>query len=152
MKSVCVLLSTYNGEKYLKELLDSVLNQNCEDKIKVSIFVRDDGSSDNTTNILKEYEQNGKIILFGHGGCNLGFAKSFSSLLANAPLSDYYAFCDQDDIWLPDKLISAVERLEKEDNNEIPLLYSTNLIVVDKDLNEITRDTHIHMTKNPKHQ
>ncbi len=146
MKKVCVLLSTYNGEKYLKELLDSVLGQK---NVDVIIFARDDGSKDSSLNILKEYESSGRgrLILAETENVNWGFAKSFSWLLKNAPNADFYAYCDQDDIWLQNKLQNAVEALSREDN-DIPLLYHTNLIVVDKNLREITRDTHLHMSKN----
>lgn len=128
MKTVCVLLSTYNGEKYLKEQIDSVLNQK---GVKVILCVRDDGSKDSTLEILKEYEKENKLNLdFGE---NLGYQKSFYLLLKNAPFADYYAFCDQDDVWDDDKLLCAVSMLEKEDDT-IPLLYYSALKVVNKDL------------------
>ena len=124
MKIVCVLLSTYNGEKYLKEQLDSVLNQK---DITLNFLVRDDGSTDSTIDILKQYEKEGKIKLIV--GKNIGYKKSFYELAKLAPLSDYYAFCDQDDVWDDDKLITAVNMLERE-NNSIPLLYFSALRVV----------------------
>lgn len=148
MKKVCVLLSTYNGEKYLRPLLDSVLNQK---DVDVLIFARDDGSKDFSRDILKEYAKTGKLILAETENVNWGFAKSFSWLIKNAPDADFYAYCDQDDIWLENKLKNAVDRLSQEDEN-LPLLYHTNLIVVDKDLKEITQDTHLHMTKNSPYQ
>ena len=128
MRKVCVLLSTYNGEKYLREQIDSVLNQK---DVDVTLCVRDDGSKDGTIQILREYEKVGKIRL--EIGENKGYQKSFYLLLANAPETDYYAFCDQDDVWDDDKLISAVKMLEAEDNS-IPLLYYSALKVVNKDL------------------
>ncbi len=128
MIKVCVLLSTYNGETYLREQLDSVLNQQ---GVEVIFFVRDDGSKDNTVNILKEYQEKGKIIL--NVGENLGFAKSYLWLNNNAPKADYYAFCDQDDVWESDKLLCATNKLEKLDNTK-PNLYYSALKVVDKNL------------------
>ena len=128
MKSVCVLLSTYNGEKYLRQQLDSVLNQK---GIILNFLVRDDGSTDSTIDILKQYEKDGKIKLIV--GKNIGYKKSFYELAKLAPLSDYYAFCDQDDVWDDDKLITAVNMLERE-NNSIPLLYFSALRVVNKNL------------------
>lgn len=128
MKSVCVLLSTYNGEKYLRQQLDSVLNQK---GIILNFLVRDDGSTDSTIDILKQYEKDGKIKLIL--GENVGYQKSFYLLLKNALQSDYYAFCDQDDVWDDDKLISAVNMLEKEDNT-LPILYYSALKVVNKNL------------------
>ena len=128
MKKVCVLLSTYNGEKYLREQIDSVLNQK---EVDVTLCVRDDGSKDSTIEILKSYEQSGKIKL--EIGENVGYQRSFYLLLLNAPEADYYSFCDQDDVWDDDKLIAAVKMLEAEDNSK-PLLYYSALKVVNKDL------------------
>lgn len=151
-KTVTIILSTYNGEQYLRPLLDSVLAEDTRDgELTISLFVRDDGSKDGTVEILKEYADKGLLTLADYGKENVGFAKSFSWLINHAPQSDYYAFCDQDDIWLPHKISNAITVLEKE-NSDIPLLYSTNLIVVDKNLKEITRDTHIHMSRNSPYQ
>lgn len=150
MKKICVLLSTFNGEKYLKELIDSVLKQDTKNGyLQITLFARDDGSSDGTVNILKHYAEKNLITLYDDGkpSCNLGFSKSFSNLLKRAPKADYYSFCDQDDVWLPKKLINAVNAFEAEDET-LPLMYSTNLIVTDKDLKEITRETHLHYTRN----
>ncbi|MCM1533414.1 MAG: glycosyltransferase [Corallococcus sp.] len=147
-KTVCILLSTYNGEKYLRPLLDSALAQDTQNgELSISMFVRDDGSKDGTVDILKEYAEKGLLTLADYGKENMGFAKSFSWLIFNAPQSDYYAFCDQDDIWLPQKISNAVNALEKEDAS-LPLLYNTNLIVVNKDLKELTRETHLHQSRN----
>lgn len=150
MKKVSVLLSTYNGEKYLRELLDSVLAQDTMDgELEITLFVRDDGSRDGTAEILREYAEKG-LLIFANGNeesVNIGFAKSFSYLINNAPVSDYYCFCDQDDVWLTKKISCAVTALEKEDDS-LPLLYSTSLIVVDENLKEITRETHLHLSKN----
>ncbi len=96
MNNVAVLLSTYNGEKYLRELLDSVFNQK---DVNLTLFVRDDGSSDKTVQILEKYKKKGFPIDISCGRGNLGFGKSFATLIQNAPSTfDYYACCDQDDI------------------------------------------------------
>ncbi len=112
-KKVAVLISTYNGEKYLKEQLDSILNQTYPN---IEIVIRDDGSSDSTIEIIKEYQQRHDNITFKEG-TNIGFIKSFFKLLeiANA---DYYAYCDQDDIWLENKLELAVQLLEGADDSK----------------------------------
>ncbi|MDR2991317.1 MAG: glycosyltransferase [Burkholderiaceae bacterium] len=128
-KSVCVLLSSYNGEKYLTVQLDSLLAQR---GVNLKILVRDDGSSDGTCAILEKYQQAGKLNFFQ--GENVGYAKSFYLLVKNAPDCDYYAYCDQDDFWEEDKLSTAVAMLEKLDK-EKPALYYSALKVVDKDLN-----------------
>lgn len=122
---ISVLLSTYNGEKFLAEQIDSLLSQT----VKTNIVVRDDGSKDNTINILRNYSD--AISLYE--GKNLGFALSFWELLSLAPKSDYYAFCDQDDVWDNDKVEKAINMLKQNDDN-IPLLYCCNVRLVDEDL------------------
>lgn len=103
---ICILLSTYNGEKYLEEQLQSLLNQ---EGVEFRIFVRDDGSTDKTKEILDLWQSRG--LLNWYAGKNVGFANSFMDLLEKAPLADYYAFSDQDDIWLPQKLKIAIEKI-----------------------------------------
>jgi glycosyltransferase involved in cell wall biosynthesis len=125
---VQILLSTFNGEKYLKEQIESLLYQT---GINVSILVRDDGSTDNTTLILEEYKQNGKLDYFV--GTNTGYGKSFLKLASICQGADYYAFCDQDDVWCDDKLISAIEKLEQY-QEDMPNLYFSNLKYVDENL------------------
>lgn len=127
MKTVQVFLSTYNGEKYIKEQIESLLAQK---EVKVSILVRDDGSKDHTVDVLRDYEKQGAIKL--HVGKNIGYAKSFLDLVAQAVEADYYAFCDQDDVWLPEKLMAAVQMIEKSDYDPSkPILYASALQRVD---------------------
>lgn len=133
MKNVLVYLSTYNGEKYLKPLLDSVLAQ---EGVIVNIFIRDDGSSDSTRQILKEYAKANACIEVAFEE-NIGYAKSFWKLFQADNKFDYYAFCDQDDIWHKDKLISAVKLLEAERADEKPLLYTSDVIAINNDLKVI---------------
>lgn len=104
---VCVLLSTYNGEKFLEEQLESIIAQ---EGVAVDILVRDDGSNDGTCHILDRWQDDGKLRWYKGG--NLGFALSFIDLVLKAPEYDYYAFCDQDDVWFSDKLKRAVCKLE----------------------------------------
>ena len=122
---VNILLSTYNGEKYLSEQLDSLMNQTYQNMV---IYVRDDGSNDKTLDILYKYQkQDGRkqmIILKEDKPVNLGFMESFWILLRSCEHADYYAFCDQDDVWLPEKVERGVAALEKE-RNDVPLLYSS---------------------------
>ena len=132
MKKVQVLISTYNGEKYLIHLLDSVLNQK---NVEVSIFVRDDGSTDGTVNILNIYSDQGKLKWYS--GKNKGAAFSFLDLLSKSGDYDYYAFCDQDDIWLQDKLYVAVSKLEAMGNFEKPQLYYGCPRLVDNSLRDL---------------
>lgn len=134
--NVYVLLSSYNGEAFIKEQIDSIIAQTMSNQI----IVRDDGSSDNTRKILDSYQEKG--VLDWYSGPNLRPAKSFWDLLCKAPVSDYYSFCDQDDVWLPDKLFAAIGRMSEYSN--VPCLYFSAKRLVDKDLNLIadTKDHH----------
>ena len=120
MISVCVLMSAYNGELFIEEQLQSLL---CQEGVSVSILVRDDGSTDRTPEILDRWQRDG--LLRWYGGQNLGWAMSFIHLLCHAPEADYYAFCDHDDIWLPTKLLEAVDMLGRMDGER--RLYCSNL-------------------------
>ena len=119
-KAVVILLSTYNGEKYLEEQLQSIFAQTYWKKC--TLFVRDDGSKDRTVEILKKYEQEGKLRL--ECGENIGFVKSFFRLIANAPDADFYSFADQDDVWNADKIERAVTKLLETDNSKPQLYFS----------------------------
>ena len=136
MEKVCVLMSTYNGEKFLKEQLDSLVAQ---EGVDISILVRDDGSKDGTKDILDTYREQGKLEWYT--GENLRSARSFLHLLNHAGEAEYYAFSDQDDYWLPDKLIAATEKLEKAKGE--PALYFCQTQLVDKHLNKM-ETPHIH--------
>lgn len=131
MKRVQVLLSSFNGDKYIREQIDSILTQ---ENVDVYLLVRDDGSKDNTVNILKEYSGNTEKVKFIEGE-NIGIKNSFFELLDMALLDmDYYAFSDQDDIWLPQKLYNAISLLENEKSRNIPMLYASNVIYADETL------------------
>ena len=123
-------MSTYNGETYLRGQLDSLISQ---DYINLSVLVRDDGSSDRTCEILREYEA--KMNLKWYSGQNIGLAASFFDLVKNANDNvDYYAFCDQDDVWLPNKVSVAVSSIKSWENSELPCAYGCRSTIVDKDL------------------
>ncbi len=130
--SVSVVLATYNGEKYLREQLDSLLRQK---GVSVKIFVRDDGSTDNTHNILNEYQNEG--LLSWYTGKHLNVQKGYLELLKNAPKSDYYAFCDQDDVWDDDKLLFAVTELDEMPVDK-PAMYYCGQRLVDENLKLIS--------------
>ena len=112
-KKVAVVMSTYNGEKYVKEQLNSILNQTYKN---IEIVVRDDGSKDNTVEIIKEYQEKYKNIKLVTGE-NLGFIKSFFELLKITE-ADYYSYADQDDVWIENKIELAVNSLNKLDNSK----------------------------------
>lgn len=131
MNKVQVLMSTYNGEKYIKEQIESILKQ---EGVEVSLLIRDDGSLDKTIEIIESFiEQNKNITLYK--GENIGPAKSFMDLVHKSGEFDYYAFADQDDIWISNKLASAIKLLkEKADKTT---LYVSALEIVDENLNTI---------------
>jgi len=133
--SLIVLMSTYNGEKYISEQLDSLINQTLK---PTKILVRDDGSKDDTVNILEDYASRYNFIEY-YCGKNIGVAKSFFELINKCDKYDYYALCDQDDYWFKDKLETAVSKLKKEDNN-IPLLYGGRFILTDDKLKPLNSD------------
>ena len=146
MKKILVLLSSYNGEKFIREQLDSILSQTWKN---VEILVRDDGSSDNTPNILKEYEEQNKIHL--ELGENVGFIDSFFWLVKNCGEADYYAYSDQDDVWFPEKLSMAIEKLEEAQLTvtDLPVLYFSNYDYYDEQLNFISHAFDVNRDKNP---
>ena len=131
MDTVVVLLSSYNGEKYLKEQIDSILNQ---EGVYVHLIVRDDGSKDSTLDILEGYKKRGKLKYYN--GDNKRTAQSFMDLIYTAPEAEFYALSDQDDYWLPDKLRIGVEKIKKEDC-QTPILYYGMPRIVDEKLNLI---------------
>ena len=108
---ISILLSTYNGEKYLSEQLDSILQQSYQNFI---IYIRDDGSNDNTLNIIMYYVHNfpSKIKLVDDKVKHRGAKLSFIWLMSHIE-SDYYMFCDQDDVWLPNKIELSIDKLSK---------------------------------------
>ena len=120
---IAVLLSSYNGEKYISEQIKSVFEQK---DVEVTLFIRDDGSTDNTRTILKKFENHEKCRIFYER--NVGVVKSFFSLLVKAEGYDYYSFCDQDDVWESDKLKIAIETLKKCTGN-YKMYYSKTLPV-----------------------
>lgn len=133
---VAILLSTYNGERFLREQLDSILNQTYSNW---RLYVRDDGSIDGTINLLNEYKfkHPEKIIIINNSGeYNLGAANSFVKLLQQVD-SEYYMFCDQDDYWLNNKIELMFNRMKVlEENSKItPILINSDLFVVDSKLN-----------------
>lgn len=133
MRKVIVLMSTYNGECFVKEQIDSILGQK---DVDIELYIRDDNSVDGTEKVLRKYcDYPNVYIEFGN---NLGVGNSFMNLLYNSPKADYYAFADQDDIWLPDKLIRAVRQIELVGNSKTPILYGSNQTVTDRNGSKIS--------------
>lgn len=126
---VMVLMSTYNGQYFLQEQLNSIYNQ---EGVNYSLLVRDDGSKDKTTALLDQEQAKGRLQWYS--GMNLGPAKSFWDLVINAQDSDYYAFSDQDDVWLKDKLKSAINKMC---NTSEPALYFCQTQLVNEKLEKL---------------
>jgi glycosyltransferase involved in cell wall biosynthesis len=128
-EKVQILMSTYNGQTYIREQMESLLNQ---DYPNMEILIRDDGSTDRTVNILREYEAaHANIHVFAEK--NVGVTASFFELLKKSNAA-YIAFCDQDDVWLSCKVTRAVKKLEVVQG---PALYCSNKILVDSKLQVI---------------
>lgn len=133
-KEVIILLATYNGELYLRELLDSIINQTYKNW---KLIISDDGSTDNTRNIIKEYEAKyQKQIMFVDLKQKFGSAtKHFMNLLNKYQDSDYIMFCDQDDVWHSNKIEITLNKMNKlEEISDVNLVF-TDLRVVDDNLN-----------------
>ena len=113
---VCILLCTYNGAKYLKEQLNSIESQTYTNW---RIIVSDDGSTDETLTLLHDYQNKwGTSKLEIRKGPQLGFCKNFLSLACDPTIrADYYCFCDQDDVWLDEKISIAVKRQSRQTVN-----------------------------------
>ncbi|MFN8575920.1 MAG: glycosyltransferase family 2 protein [Candidatus Sericytochromatia bacterium] len=136
---VDILLATYNGEKYLEEQLDSIINQTYKNWF---VIVRDDGSSDLTLNIIEQFCKNypDKSLFIKDSESNLGPCFNFGKLLTYST-SNYIMFCDQDDIWLENKIelsLSGILKTERIYSKDLPILIHTDLKVVDSKLNMIS--------------
>ena len=136
--TVFILLATYNGEAYVREMVDSVLQQDHRD---IHIVLSDDGSTDGTPAILDSYAKDyPQQITHYRSGLRFGNAQDhFLHLLRAFQDAPYIMFCDQDDVWHPDKVSKTLRKMqETEVDPKIPTLVHTDLRVVDRDLNEIS--------------
>jgi glycosyltransferase involved in cell wall biosynthesis len=133
LPEVEVLLATYNGARFLREQLDSIMAQ---DYGNIRVLARDDGSSDETIEILGQYAKKFPgCFRVMPAGSPTGSAKGNFLLLIKASTADYICFADQDDVWLPDKVSrtkQAMDQLESRWGTEVPLLVFTDLHVVDE--------------------
>lgn len=127
---VAILLSTFNGARFLSQQIDSIISQTHP---SWSIYASDDGSSDNTLAILEKYQAAlGKERLTILKGPSKGYCLNFMSLVMNAMIdADYFAFCDQDDIWSENKLSVGIDNLRTADLT-IPALYCSRTRLVDE--------------------
>ena len=127
MEKIDILLATYNGEEYLEEQLNSILNQTYKN---FNLIISDDNSTDSTVKILDKYSKKDSRIIVYKQNRNLGVVSNFEFLLSKVE-SKYFMFSDQDDIWIETKIEKSINKLE-ETNSDIVF---TDLMVVDDKLN-----------------
>ncbi|WP_319502274.1 glycosyltransferase family 2 protein [uncultured Draconibacterium sp.] len=144
-----ILLATYNSEKYLRELLDSLVAQA---HTNWELLVHDDGSDDQTITIFKEFEElHDRTVKIYRSNKRLGPMRSFEYLLKNSS-ADYLMFCDQDDVWLPHKIeesLACIQQLERRNPDKAALVFS-DLEVVDEQLNTINPSFWNYSKVNPE--
>lgn len=122
---IAILMATYNGEKFIEKQILSIIDQTVTDW---DLYISDDQSTDNTVKIIKEYENKDQRIHLYSGdkkGPRNNFLKLFSKIE-----SDYYFFCDQDDLWEKDKIKTMIKSVKEYDMN-VPLLAYSNLECID---------------------
>ena len=132
-RPIAILMATYNGEKYLREQIDSLLAQTCCDW---TLYIQDDGSKDATLDIIKSYDDE-RIVLVDVGLTRQGAGMNFMSLL-NMVESEYYMFCDQDDVWFVDKVekeLVRMKEIESEKGTKTPIIVHTDRTHTDAELN-----------------
>lgn len=141
MKIIQVLMSTYNGEKYLREQIESILAQDCHMLAEVRLLVRDDGSTDATRSILEEYAGRYPGQVQWYQGENKGVINSFFDLIIHSDSeASYYALADQDDYWNQDKLSSGITALNSMEGEGHPKLYCCRPLLVDEELTPLVSE------------
>lgn len=135
---ISILLATYNGESFLKAQLDSILNQSL---LPDKIYIQDDASEDDTWGIIEEYKDKYPALIEAkRSKVNSGSAKyNFMDMMINIK-DDYVMLCDQDDIWLPNKIevsLNKMQSMEEKWGKDTPILIHTDLKVVDENLDTI---------------
>ena len=133
---VTVLLAVYNGERYLSEQIDSILNQTVSD---VKIIIRDDGSKDSSPDIIEEYAKKYADRITVFSGDPTGSAMTNFHEMLKSSDDDYIMFSDQDDVWFEDKVRITLDKMLAAENGEPekPVLVHTDLTVTDKNMNVI---------------
>ena len=147
--NLAILLATYNSGNRLCIQLDSIINQTYE---KWNLFIHDDGSNDETINIIKKYQsKDNRIHLLEDNQNGRGAKGSFIWLLEKNE-ADYYMFCDHDDLWLPNKINISLSAIHEESlkNPQIPICFHTDLAVCDQDYNVISQSLWMQSKINPK--
>jgi glycosyltransferase involved in cell wall biosynthesis len=130
-----ILLATYNGEKYLDEQIQSLINQNFQEW---RLLIHDDNSNDKTTKIIRSYaERYPERIQFLDDTKSFGSASANFAYLLSRSKADYIMFCDQDDVWLPNKVEKSFSKMKKLEDlyTSKPLMVFSDLQVVDEEMN-----------------
>ena len=129
------MMATYNGEKYIREQINSILNQSFKDW---KLFISDDCSSDNTLSIIQDYSDRypEKVCILNSSKKFGGAKKNFSHLFEACPRTELYMFSDQDDVWLPNKIELLVNKYDE--TTEKNKLVFCDLRVVDSNLYKIS--------------
>lgn len=144
-RQVAILMSTYNGERYISSQLDSIINQT---HTNFRLYIRDDGSIDNTIQIINDYvNRDSRIVLVNDSIKHRGVKNSFLWLLEQVEC-EYYMFCDQDDVWLPKKISESLKYITQSKVSQ-PTVVCTDLFLVNQDLDIINKsmwETH-HIRK-----
>ena len=128
---VHIMMATYNGEKYIAEQIESILKQTYTEW---KLFVRDDGSEDCTTRIIQEYinKYPMKIFMMESNTIYHEAKRNFAALYEKIPEAEYYAFCDQDDIWKENKLQECVSYFQRNENLIPTLIYHDMYVGTDE--------------------
>ena len=150
---IYIIMATYNGEKYIKEQINSILNQSY---INWKLIIHDDNSLDKTVSFIRKYQKEDNRIKLVDDNISTGGAKeNFTYILNKIDNNyEYIMFCDQDDVWLENKIeITLNKMIDTEKNNtSIPILIHTDLKVVDKELNIISNSMFRYQKLNIKNQ
>ncbi len=149
--TIDILLATYNGEEYLADQIGSLFNQT---HVGWHLIVRDDGSTDATRPILVDFKKKHpeKITLIEDGLGNLGACGNFAALLGHAR-ADYIMFCDQDDVWLPDKIDRTLRKmtgLTGRFGGSVPLLVYSDMKIADREVRTIADSYWDYQAFNPE--
>jgi len=130
---IAILMATYNGERFIKEQLDSLVGQTSQDW---TLYIHDDGSTDNTPQILQQYAESNPNIHVLEYESQRGAMRNFFSLLQRVD-ADYYMFCDQDDVWLEKKVATSLAEMKHIESTHParPVIVYTDLHVTDASLN-----------------
>lgn len=135
LPKVLVMMATYNGEIHITEQIESILAQK---DVDVYLWISDDCSSDKTSEICQVYVRNYPNVFFSINKKNKGLAKNFMDMVYASPADryDYFAFSDQDDYWLPNKLREAIKSLDSNNISGTPALYYSDVLNVDEKLHD----------------